>query len=182
MKTVGRTQQSSIAIEDDNFMSGIHLEIENFGDYAEVRDHRSTNKTWLNNQVVATSRLNNGDMIRAGKTHIAVAWEGPPNDVAEVPETLQPALDSRDSFRKSDPGNNSSPLSSSAINLKPPVEQSRVQSVRGADSSLPPSPASVDDFPISFPDSQPATPLREPNPFVSERGINDVGANDSHVR
>jgi len=158
-------------------MSSIHLEIENFGDYAEVRDHRSTNKTWLNNQVVATSRLNNGDMIRAGKTHIAVQWEGPANDVAEVPDTLQPALDSRDSFRKSDPGNNSSPmLSSSAFKQNPPVEQSSVQDIRSADSMLPPSPASVDDFPLSFADSQPATPFRESKPFVS-----DTGPRDSNV-
>ncbi len=56
-------------------MSSIHFEVENFGDSAEVRDRRSTNRTWLNNSRVTSSLLTHGDRLRAGKTIMAVEIE-----------------------------------------------------------------------------------------------------------
>ncbi|MCC6511164.1 MAG: FHA domain-containing protein, partial [Pirellulaceae bacterium] len=60
---------------DDDHMSSIHFEVANFGDRAEVRDLRSTNKTWLNNAQVSTSPLKHGDRLRAGKTIMGVELE-----------------------------------------------------------------------------------------------------------
>ncbi len=56
-------------------MSSLHFEVENFGSYAEVRDLRSTNRTWLNNNFVTSAPLKHGDRLRAGKTVMAVEIE-----------------------------------------------------------------------------------------------------------
>ncbi len=70
----GRTSKSDTVIED-NFMSGKHFGIQHLGDCAEVQDFGSKNKTLVNKQPVDQSRLNAGDLIRAGKTEFLVNWE-----------------------------------------------------------------------------------------------------------
>ncbi len=73
--SVGRTDAADVAIDDDHFMSGKHFEVENCGDYAEIRDFKSTNKTWVNNVAIANAKLQAGDTFRAGKTVFGLEWE-----------------------------------------------------------------------------------------------------------
>ena len=72
----GRTQKADIAFETDGHMSGVHFEIHNSGDFAEVRDRGSTNGTWLNNTRVAQDKLRDGDRVRAGTTILTVEYVG----------------------------------------------------------------------------------------------------------
>lgn len=180
MKTVGRTHQSNVAIEDDNFMSGIHFEVENFGVYAEVRDQRSTNKTWLNNEVISSSRLSTGDIIRAGKTFFAVEWErystvdsltsektSPPPDIYDpVPARMPAPIDvpapvyapvysrapSESSERVNIEPDRNSPLGSLSANFfkHQAPNESSNPAYSAADSPIS---HSVNDFPLSFADS-----------------------------
>ncbi len=71
----GRTNAADVAIDDDHFMSGKHFEIINCGEYAELRDFKSTNKTWVNNIAITTAKLQSGDTFRAGKTVFSLEWE-----------------------------------------------------------------------------------------------------------
>ncbi len=102
IRTVGRTS-SSYFVTDDNYMTGVHFEVQNFGDYAEIRDKNSRNKTWLNSVSIAEANLKSGDLIRAGKTEFLVRLEDLPK---ERPEPEVPI---------SEPSNNqfSSPIGSS---------------------------------------------------------------------
>lgn len=70
--TFGRTAASQRVFAADTHMSSQHFLIENHGDWAEVRDHRSTNGTWVNNNRVSAERLKDGDQIRAGTTIFTV--------------------------------------------------------------------------------------------------------------
>lgn len=85
----------------DNFMSGVHFEIENFGDYAELRDRNSTNKTWVNHSMQMQCRIAHGDVIRAGKTQFSVRWESLPQiDVSSVsPGRIEKTFENDDSSR-----------------------------------------------------------------------------------
>lgn len=74
-RTIGRSSASQCSFADDDHMSSLHCEVENFGDHAEVRDRGSTNKTWLNNQAITRSALKEGDRLRAGKTLMGVVCE-----------------------------------------------------------------------------------------------------------
>lgn len=72
--TLGRNAQATFSFEEDSYISGIHFEIENMGDRIEIRDLKSTNRTFLNNQSVTETLLKHGDIIRFGKTRIHVNW------------------------------------------------------------------------------------------------------------
>ena len=78
VRTIGRTIASDVAV-GDNFMSGVHFEIENYGDFAEVRDRNSTNKTWVNHVAQVKYRIVPGDVIRAGKTLFSIQWQPVPH-------------------------------------------------------------------------------------------------------
>ena len=184
VRTVGRTHQSNVAIEDDNFMSGIHFEVENFGVYAEVRDQRSTNKTWLNNEVITSSRLSTGDIIRAGKTFFAVEWErystaeslasekatSPPNRYDSVPVRVPapvyaPAQEytpspSDSSERAHIEPDRDSPLGSLSANFfkHQALNESSFPSNSAVDSPIS---HSVHDFPLSFADSHVAVESKD---------------------
>lgn len=75
IRTIGRSAAAQCSFNDDDHMSGIHFEVENFGSYAEVRDRRSTNRTWHNNQPITTATLKHGDRLRAGKTILGIELE-----------------------------------------------------------------------------------------------------------
>lgn len=92
--SVGRTTAAQKSFPNDTHMSSLHFEVENFGDWAELRDKRSTNGTWLNNNRITAERLRDGDQIRAGTTVFAVQYQpskahsGPPiifSESIEVP-------------------------------------------------------------------------------------------------
>lgn len=110
IRTVGRTS-SSYFVTDDNYMTGVHFEVQNFGDYAEIRDKNSRNKTWLNSVSIAEANLKSGDLIRAGKTEFLVRLEELPK------ERLEPEVPI------SEPSNNqfSSPIGSS-FGVHAPIE------------------------------------------------------------
>lgn len=73
-RTVGRTSLSDLATED-GFMSGVHFSIHSNGDFAEIRDMGSTNKTYVNGVSVVSTKLSPKDRIRAGKTLFSISWE-----------------------------------------------------------------------------------------------------------
>ncbi len=75
-------------------MTGVHFELQNFGDHAEIRDKKSRNKTWVNNVSIAEANLKSGDSIRAGKTEFLVQMEELPE---ERPAPEVPIIESGDS-------------------------------------------------------------------------------------
>ena len=119
VRTVGRTN-SSFFVTDDSFMSGVHFEVQNFGDYAEIRDKYSRNKTWLNSAAIAVAKLKSGDLIRAGKTDFLVQLEELPVELKK-PEVER--MESKD-------GKNFSPIGSSVVVFAPtgPAIVERVES------------------------------------------------------
>ena len=116
---MGRTN-SSFFVTDDSFMSGVHFEVQNFGDYAEIRDKYSRNKTWLNSAAIAVAKLKSGDLIRAGKTDFLVQLEELPVELKK-PEVER--MESKDD-------KNFSPIGSSVVVFAPtgPAKEERVES------------------------------------------------------
>lgn len=107
VRTIGRTTASDLAVED-NFMSGVHFEIENGGKFAELRDRNSTNKTYVNHAVQEKCMISPGDVIQAGKTRFSVQWQEVP-ELAPPPQPEEETCDNpEDSNRES-----STPLGSS---------------------------------------------------------------------
>ena len=86
---------SDVAIED-NFMSGVHFEIENNGNVAELRDRNSTNKTFVNHTMQVKCTISPGDVIRAGKTIFSIQWETLPvaSDFSVLPESSEKTFES----------------------------------------------------------------------------------------
>ena len=159
-------------------MSGIHFEVENLGEYAEIRDQRSTNKTWLNNQVISTSRLSSGDMIRAGKTFFAVEWECP---VAAKPFAREPSHsrknsedlrnDSEESAQSKHGSDSRSPIGSISSSYFKQPSPSHFSSDSGP-SIESPKPRSFADFPLSFADSHVAYG-DDSNPSGKQKSVSD---------
>ena len=72
-RIVGRSSDADVVI-DDHFISGMHFEIQNRGEFAKVRDLKSTNKTWVNKVSFTTTKLHSGEEFRAGKTTFYLEW------------------------------------------------------------------------------------------------------------
>jgi pSer/pThr/pTyr-binding forkhead associated (FHA) protein len=87
-RSFGRIRPSDTTFEDDTFMSGVHFEVENRGEFAELRDLHSRNKTWLNNEPITSVKLNQGDTIRAGRTLFQVGIESPTSSSAVGPRPV----------------------------------------------------------------------------------------------
>ncbi len=127
IRTVGRTS-SSFFVTDDSYMTGVHFELQNFGDHAEIRDNKSRNKTWLNNVSIAEANLKSGDSIRAGKTEFLVQLEELP---LERPEPEVPIIGPIDSSFSSPIGSSFGVLATiePAVQMpKEPVWEERVES------------------------------------------------------
>ena len=120
IRTVGRTN-ASFFVTEDSFMSGVHFEIQNFGDFAELRDRKSTNKTWLNNVAIAKDKIRTGDVIRAGKTVFSVQLETPPVELP-VPEVESDFREQKDEKPQSSNNKNSSPLNMSSVVFPVPAK------------------------------------------------------------
>jgi len=90
--TIGRNKESDLCC-DDNFMSGIHFEVENCGEFAIVRDRNSRNKTWVNNIAISNQKLTSTDSIRAGRTLFALVHDFATIDFSEKP-MVKDVLDS----------------------------------------------------------------------------------------
>ncbi len=107
---------SDVAIGDD-FMSGIHFEIENNGNVAELRDRNSTNKTWVNHTKQVKCPISPGDVIRAGKTLFSIRWEALPSpiDFSELPKAGEVSLLPKSNEDKFASDNENSSVSRSPI-------------------------------------------------------------------
>lgn len=98
-------------------MSSRHFEILNCGEYAEVRDLNSTNKTWVNNGAITNAKLSSGDTLRAGKTIFGLEWESP---VPVVETRCPPELPVKVEIPEPEPRHrNESPISSSFVFFAP---------------------------------------------------------------
>jgi len=74
---IGRDRGCDVAFTEDTEMSGRHFELLRADPYIEVRDLGSTNGTLLNGaQLVASKRLEDGDLVRAGRTEIRINFGG----------------------------------------------------------------------------------------------------------
>lgn len=87
--TFGRTSASQRSFPQDTHMSSVHFEVENFEEWAELRDKRSTNGTWLNNNRVTAERLSDGDQIRAGTTVFSVQFRNSIQASSGLPRNSQ---------------------------------------------------------------------------------------------
>ena len=133
VRSIGRTIASDVAVED-NFMSGVHFEIENKGKFAELRDRNSTNKTWVNHVAQVKCEISPGDVIRAGKTQFSVQWQ----EVPELAPPPQPEEFLKETFESDEDSNreSSSPLGSSFAGYQMDnVEQPSVPEVADAGES-----------------------------------------------
>jgi hypothetical protein len=82
---LGRGTNANITISVDKSISSVHFEIENRGDSAVLRDLGSRNKTYVNRNVVSTSEVKDGDVIRAGATSFRIEWEAIDKDLSPPP-------------------------------------------------------------------------------------------------
>ncbi len=70
--TVGRTTRSNFAVPHDTFMSGVHFSVEDGTKGCILRDHKSSNGTFLNGARTTEALLQNGDEVRSGGTIFVV--------------------------------------------------------------------------------------------------------------
>jgi pSer/pThr/pTyr-binding forkhead associated (FHA) protein len=100
--TVGRSPGATFVIADDAQLSGLHFSIKCDRDSCLLQDLGSTNKTFLNGEVVSRKALYGGELIQAGGSHFQVSLEpdggASPGDTAtrEVTQTavgVQPTAD-----------------------------------------------------------------------------------------
>jgi len=74
---IGRDRGCDASFPDDTEMSTKHCELIVTGEHVEIRDLGSTNGTLLNGaQLVATQRLEDGDLVRAGRTEFRINFGG----------------------------------------------------------------------------------------------------------
>jgi VWFA-related protein len=74
---IGRDRGCDASFPDDTEMSTQHCELIVSGAHVEIRDLGSTNGTLLNGaQLVATQRLEDGDLVRAGRTEFRINFGG----------------------------------------------------------------------------------------------------------
>jgi hypothetical protein len=126
VRTIGRTIASDVVVED-NFMSGIHFELHNFGSYIELRDRNSTNKTFVDHSAQVRCNVTPGAIIRAGKTHFSLQWETLPKTGIELPDSE--ALKKTYNSQVEDGDNFDSPIGSglSTMPVATPSQDSSVQ-------------------------------------------------------
>ncbi|MFZ0771195.1 MAG: VWA domain-containing protein [Candidatus Sulfotelmatobacter sp.] len=74
---IGRDRGCDASFPDDTEMSGKHCELLLSGEHVEVLDLGSTNGTFLNGaKLVAQQRLEDGDLLRAGRTEFRINFGG----------------------------------------------------------------------------------------------------------
>lgn len=95
----GRGELMDFAVPEDGVMSSTHFEIECFADRCVVRDLRSRNGTWLNQQAVGGSpseqALKTGDQLVAGETLFLISVQASRDQVAPKSNPRMPALNPR---------------------------------------------------------------------------------------
>jgi len=89
--SIGRSDNSSLRLDDDLVISRNHLQIEIDPPRCYVRDLSSANGTFVNGERVAERLLKNGDTVSGGKTLIRVLIEEPaadPLDCLDKPDAF----------------------------------------------------------------------------------------------
>jgi pSer/pThr/pTyr-binding forkhead associated (FHA) protein len=76
--TVGRTERSDYVLEADPQISSLHLRFDCEEAVCMLRDMNSSNGTWVNDEPVRETEVNDGDRIRIGRTTLKVMIEGLP--------------------------------------------------------------------------------------------------------
>jgi VWFA-related protein len=77
VSVVGRDGGCDVSFSEDTEMSGKHFELRRADSYIEVKDLGSTNGTLLNGaQLLTSKRLEDGDLVRAGRTEIRINFSG----------------------------------------------------------------------------------------------------------
>jgi hypothetical protein len=74
---IGRTEWADFAVPHDAHMSGLHFAVRCEQADCTLEDLRSTNGTLVNGQPVKQAALQDGDMLRAGRTQFRVQIEQP---------------------------------------------------------------------------------------------------------
>ncbi len=85
--SLGRSDTSSLRLDDDLVVSRNHLQIEIDPPRCYVRDLESANGTFVNGERIAERLLKNGDTISGGKTLIRVVIEEPEEDPLDCLDT-----------------------------------------------------------------------------------------------
>ncbi|AFY36639.1 adenylate/guanylate cyclase with GAF sensor and FHA domain [[Leptolyngbya] sp. PCC 7376] len=86
VNSVGRALGNTIVVIDDS-MSRRHAEIEISFDQVVVRDLKSLNHTFVNNQLIIEQRLRNGDVLRCGTVEFRFVDLRPPPPNPTIPPT-----------------------------------------------------------------------------------------------
>ena len=88
---VGRSDKAHFCIPNDLYFSRFHFMVEANPPECFLRDLGSTNGTHVNGEPVVQARLNDGDLIRAGRTYFRVrVLAAEPGPTAPEPPELQP--------------------------------------------------------------------------------------------
>jgi len=89
---LGRSESSSVCLEDDLVVSRNHLQIEIYPPRCFVRDLKSANGTFVNGERIDERWLENGDTISGGKTRIRVRIEETDDEFLDFTDTANTAL------------------------------------------------------------------------------------------
>ena len=95
-RAAGRAQ---FALPHDTFMSGVHFAVECGPSGCRVRDHKSSNGTFLNGARIQDAMLANGDEIKSGQTIFAVKMVADAK-LASMASPQDPALTSTSARRR----------------------------------------------------------------------------------
>ena len=77
--TVGRRSKADFVVAYDEFMSGIHFQIEYSFAQATLKDMGSRNGTFVNGQAVTSTVISDQDQILAGTTVFVVSFVARPH-------------------------------------------------------------------------------------------------------
>ncbi len=89
---LGRSENSSLCLDDDLVVSRNHLQIEIDPPRCYVRDLKSANGTFVNGERIAERLLEDGDTISGGKTCIRVRIEETNDESLDIMDTADAAL------------------------------------------------------------------------------------------
>jgi pSer/pThr/pTyr-binding forkhead associated (FHA) protein len=89
---IGRTEWADFAVPHDAHMSGLHFAVRCEQADCTLEDLRSTNGTQVNGQPIKQTTLQDGDMVRAGRTQFRVQIEQP--EMAAATENESPLAES----------------------------------------------------------------------------------------
>ena len=171
--TVGRTEWSDVAIENDAQISARHFTVEHNGKVVVLNDLQSTNGVRVNGEEVQQAHLQDGDQIAAGLTTFVVhikdvagqhtplapnPYPNAPQDPAHpdnyaTGQAPGPAPQNQSPQTSSPPGNYASPIGGSPIGQgsAPPPQAHK-----------PSTPQSVGQSPIAGYQTPPSTPPQAP--------------------